>query len=178
MDELREQILNCKKCNLCSTRTNAVPGEGDYNADIFFIGEAPGEREDIEGIPFCGRSGNLLTQMLNEIGLDRKDIFITNIVKCRPPGNRDPEENEIDSCKPYLKLQIALVKPKIICTLGRYSSSLFVKDKISKIHGQIFKFGKYTVIPLYHPAVGLYNPNMKKVMQEDFLKIKNFLKAS
>ena len=174
MDKLRKEILNCKKCNLCKLRTNAVPGEGSIQSKIFFIGEAPGANEDKEGIPFCGRSGKLLDELLESINLKRNDVFITNIVKCRPPENRDPSENEIKKCSPYLKRQIKIINPTVICTLGRYSASLFIKNrKISEIHGKVFKLGKYKVIPLYHPAVGLYNPNMKKILLEDFLVLKN-----
>ncbi len=173
MDKIRKEIINCNKCNLCKDRKNAVPGEGNIHSKIFFIGEAPGENEDREGIPFCGRSGKLLDELLESINLKREDIFITNIVKCRPPQNRDPKEDEITACSPYLKIQIKLIDPILICTLGRYSTSLFLKDrKISQIHGKVFKYGKYKIIPLYHPAVGLYNPNMKSVLREDFQIIK------
>ncbi len=174
MDSIRNEIINCTKCNLCKTRNNAVPGEGSLKAKIMFIGEAPGANEDRDGIPFCGRSGSLLNSMLESIELTRKDVFITNIVKCRPPENRDPNEIEIERCSPFLKLQFDIIKPKIICTLGRLSMSLFFKDKkISEIHGKKFKLSQYTVIPMYHPAVGLYNPNMKKILFEDFLMLKN-----
>jgi DNA polymerase len=173
MDKIRKEIINCNKCNLCKDRKNAVPGEGNIHSKIFFIGEAPGENEDREGIPFCGRSGKILDELLESINLKREDIFITNIVKCRPPQNRDPKEDEINACSPYLKIQIKLIDPILICTLGRYSTSLFLKDrKISQIHGKVFKYGKYKIIPLYHPAVGLYNPNMKSVLREDFQIIK------
>ncbi len=176
MDDIRKEIISCNKCNLCTDRKNAVPGEGNIHSKILFIGEAPGENEDRDGIPFCGRSGKLLDELLDSINLKRKDIFITNIVKCRPPQNRDPSEDEIKSCSPYLKIQIKLINPTVICTLGRYSTSLFLKDrKISQIHGKVFKYGEYRIIPLYHPAVGLYNPNMRPILKEDFQIIKTLI---
>ena len=141
-----------------------------------FIGEAPGENEDTKGIPFCGASGELLDQMLDSISLKRADIFITNIVKCRPPANRDPEKNEIHSCKNYLQRQVDIISPKVICTLGRFSMNYFFPTfYISKVHGNIFNFESYKIIPMYHPAVALYNANMKKILLSDFQILKQFI---
>ncbi len=175
MDLIRQEILNCTKCELCKGRIHAVPGEGAINARIMFVGEAPGQNEDQQGIPFCGASGKLLDLMLESISLKREDVFITNIVKCRPKGNRDPEKIEIDTCSKYLKRQILLVNPKVICTLGRFSMNLFFPDfSISKVHGQIFKLSKFKIIPLYHPAVGLYKDSMKETLFSDFKVLKQF----
>jgi uracil-DNA glycosylase family 4 len=179
MDQIRDEIMNCTKCGLCKERLHAVPGEGSVNAQIMFIGEAPGKNEDQKGIPFCGASGKLLDLMLENIGLAREDVFITNIVKCRPPLNRDPEKIEIDMCSKYLKRQILLINPKVICTLGRFSMNLFFPDfRISKVHGQVFKLSKFNIIPLYHPAVGLYRDSMKEILFSDFEILKRFTNNS
>ena len=174
MDNLAQEVISCTKCKLCKSRTHAVPGEGNVHTDIIFVGEAPGENEDKKGIPFCGASGNFLEKMLESINMKRNEVYITNIVKCRPPGNRDPEEEEIESCKEYLERQIDFIKPKVICTLGRYSLHYFYPEFIiSKVHGKIYNY-KDTIklIPLYHPAVGLYRDSMKKVLLDDFKIIK------
>ncbi len=173
MDDLSKEVISCTKCKLCKSRTHAVPGEGNIHSDIMFVGEAPGENEDKKGIPFCGASGNFLEKMLESINMKRTDVYITNIVKCRPPGNRDPEEEEIESCKEYLERQIDFIKPKAICTLGRYSLHYFYPEfVISKVHGKIYSYKKIKIIPLYHPAVGLYRDSMKKVLLDDFKIIK------
>jgi DNA polymerase len=173
MDDLTKEVISCTKCKLCKSRTHAVPGKGDIHSDIMFVGEAPGENEDKKGIPFCGASGNFLEKMLESINMKRTDVYITNIVKCRPPRNRDPEEEEIESCKEYLERQIDLIKPKVICTLGRYSLHYFYPEfVISKVHGKIYSYKEVKLIPLYHPAVGLYRDSMKKVLLDDFKIIK------
>jgi len=179
MDQIRKEIINCVQCGLCKERVHAVPGEGSVNAQIMFIGEAPGQNEDQQGIPFCGASGKLLDLMLESISLKREDVFITNIVKCRPPKNRDPEKSEIDMCSKFLKRQILLINPEVICTLGRFSMNLFFPDfSISKVHGQVFKLSKFNVIPLYHPAVGLYRDSMKETLFSDFKILKQFISYS
>jgi len=132
LKSINEEILSCQKCGLYKTRTHAVPGDGNMNADIMFVGEAPGKAEDIQGKPFVGAAGKFLDELLAEIDLKRSDIFITNIVKCRPPNNRDPQDNEISVCWPYLEEQVKLIKPKLIITLGRYAMNRFLPDlKIS-----------------------------------------------
>ena len=181
--ELREQILKCRKCNLWQSRTNPVPGEGDLNSVIMFIGEAPGRQEDIEGRPFVGPAGKLLTNLLESIGLRRDRVYITNVVKCRPPGNRDPRPIEISSCSPYLNAEIRIIRPKLIVTLGRHSSSYILNSAgmsvsgISRIRGSLRKIRLFDldvlVLPTYHPAAALYNPRLKNVLQEDFKKIRN-----
>lgn len=178
--ELSEIIKKCNLCPLSKQRINAVPGHGAENAKLFFIGEAPGANEDIQGIPFCGASGKFLNEMLSSIGLKREDVFITNVVKCRPPANRDPERFEIDVCsKHYLFEQIKLVSPKAVCLLGRHSMGLFLKNKkISEVHGKVFKWKDIFVIPLYHPAFALYNGSMRKVLLDDFQIIRHYINIS
>lgn len=183
LDKIKEEVIACKKCRLWQNRTHAVPGEGNPDAEIMFIGEAPGENEDLEGRPFVGAAGKLLTQLIKEIlGLDREDVFITNIVKCRPPNNRDPADDEILACSPYLDRQIDIIKPKVIVTLGRHSTKyIFNKigenfSSISKVRGKSYiwkyKDKEIMVFPTYHPAAALYNPNLRKTLEEDFKKIK------
>ena len=178
LKEIAEKIKNCKKCELWKNRTNAVPGEGSPNAKIMFIGEAPGRNEDLYGIPFCGRAGAVLDDLLSEIGLKREDVFITNVVKCRPPGNRDPKPEEIAACSPFLDEQIKVVNPKIIVTLGNYATSYilnkfgFKAENISKVRGKVFKvttlLTTLKIIPTYHPATSLYRPPLREDLKEDF----------
>jgi len=174
--EFKAQMLWCTRCKLHKTRTNVVIGEGPENAAVMLIGEAPGQTEDVEGRPFCGKSGTLLREKLNEIGLLDKS-YITNIVKCRPPNNRDPEEDEVQACLPYLKGQIQLIDPDIIIGVGRISSTRIVPHfLIKRDHGKIFtlKNGK-KFIGIYHPAAALRNPRIKTIFEEDFKKIKNIV---
>ncbi len=174
---LREKILKCRLCRLCEGATQAVPGEGNPDADILFIGEAPGKSEDIQGEPFVGAAGKFLNELLESINLKREDIFITNIVKHRPPNNRDPKDDEIEACFPYLDQQIQAIKPLLIVTLGRHAMNRFMPGlQISKVHGQAKRvksiFSKKQVIyPLYHPASALYNGAMRPVLFEDMKKI-------
>lgn len=176
-----EEIKNCRRCNLWKTRNNIVIGEGSLKADIMFIGEAPGYYEDKEGRPFVGKAGKILDELLNLVELKREEIYITNILKCRPPGNRDPLPEEIKACTPYLDKQIETINPEKICTLGNFAtnyifSSFGLKpESIGKIHGKIFKarnlFISVNIMPLYHPAAAVYNPNMKPILIEDFKKM-------
>ncbi len=186
LNDIANEIKKCKKCPLYKTRRNPVPGAGSSSAKIMLVGEAPGYNEDVEGIPFVGRAGKFLDELLGRIGIDRKDVFITNIIKCRPPGNRDPTEDEINACHSYLDEQIYFLKPKIICTLGRFSMN-YILDKygvshgsISEEHGKIFEvknlLGKFFVIPMYHPAAALYNPQLKNIMEKDFEILKDVMK--
>ncbi len=176
------QIKNCKKCKLHKERNNAVPGFGSYDADVLFIGEGPGKNEDLQGKPFVGAAGRVLDEMLNSIGWSRDDVFITNVVKCRPPNNRDPLTEEVQTCWPYLEEQIRHIKPKLIVTLGRHSMARFLKGlKISDVHGKA-KRGKgiwqekQVFLPLYHPAATLYDPRKKETMLKDFSQIPLLLK--
>lgn len=172
LQELHQRIASCPDCDLCRTRTNAVPGEGPPDAEILFVGEGPGFYEDQQSRPFVGPAGKFLEELLASIGLRRDQVFITNVVKCRPPNNRDPLPGEIEACRKHLKRQIELIKPKVIVSLGRYSLAWFSPgDKISKAHGQVkVKDGIY-FIPMYHPAAALHASNMRKVIEEDFKKI-------
>ncbi|MBA3945191.1 MAG: uracil-DNA glycosylase [Herpetosiphonaceae bacterium] len=156
--EIAAEVSVCTACELHKGRTCAVPGEGPVNADIFFIGEAPGRNEDETGRPFVGQAGHLLEDLLEKIGLTRDDVFIGNVVKCRPPQNRDPRPEEIAACSGYLQRQLELLKPKVVATLGRYSMEKFFPGaKITKVHGKAERQGKRVVIPLYHPAYILRN---------------------
>jgi len=184
--EIKEEVLNCRKCPLYKTRTNPVIGEGSVETKIIFVGEAPGFNEDQKGQPFCGAAGKVLDELLNSVGIKREEIYITNILKCRPPQNRDPKTEEIESCTPYLEKQIEIIKPKVICTLGNYSTAFLMEKHglkaqiqgISKIHGRVFSsntlFGSIEIIPLYHPAVVTYNSNMKEVLKRDFKILEKF----
>ncbi|NDJ75620.1 MAG: uracil-DNA glycosylase [Chloroflexi bacterium] len=178
LDAIAAEVRQCEKCPLHSARTNAVPGAGPVDADIMFIGEAPGFHEDQQGLPFVGASGKYLDQLLALIDLTRADVFITNVVKCRPPGNRDPLSTEIDICMPaYLKRQAEIIEPKIVATLGRFSMALFFPPsaRISRIHGQPKRANNRIYYPLYHPAAVLRNPNLRPVMEEDFKRIRDLL---
>ncbi len=170
IEALHEIIRNCTLCPLHSTRTNAVPGEGSASAHVMFIGEAPGANEDRAGRPFVGRSGELLTSMIQEIGLKRDDVFITSILKSRPPKNRKPIQSEIDACRPYLEQQIDIINPKIIVLLGGVAiSSLIGPWKVSEAHGKFYETDGRTYFMTYHPAAALRFPNIKSALKEDFL---------
>lgn len=151
------------------SRTNAVPGAGPEDADVFFIGEGPGWHEDQQGLPFVGASGKFLTELIQRAGLEREKVFITNVVKCRPPGNRDPLPDEIAACAPYLDRQIEVIDPLVIVTLGRFSMlRYFPNERISRIHGQPKKMGRRTVVPMYHPAAALHQGTLRGAIEEDF----------
>jgi DNA polymerase len=174
--KIATEIAACTACNLHQGRTQTVPGDGSAQAEIMFVGEAPGFHEDKEGIPFVGASGRYLERLLEMIGLHRNDVFITNVVRCRPPQNRDPLRPELEACDPYLDRQISIIQPKIISTLGRYGmAKFFPAGKISKIHGQP-KFADGRIYyPLFHPAAVLRNPSLRPVMEEDFKRMKKLL---
>jgi len=179
LEAIAKEIRTCKQCPLYSGRTQAVPGTGRADADIMFIGEGPGYHEDQQGLPFVGASGKYLGELLALIGLTRNDVFITNVIKCRPPGNRDPLPTEIDTCVPaYLNRQIEIIRPKIIATLGRFSMALFfpANARISKIHGQPKREGGRVYYPLFHPAAVLRNLNLRPAMEEDFRRMLTLLK--
>jgi uracil-DNA glycosylase len=172
VQKIADEIAGCTLCGLHEGRTQTVPGSGSPTADIMFIGEAPGQYEDEQGIPFVGRSGQYLNYLLDKIGLTRPDVFITNVVKCRPPGNRDPQTAEIKACKPYLDRQIDTLDPKVIVTVGRYSMArYFPKAKITDIHGQPFYQDGRAYYPIYHPAAALRNPRLKRDMEDDFQRL-------
>lgn len=177
-EELESTCLQCRKCGLCEKRTNVVFGVGNRSADIMFIGEGPGENEDLQGEPFVGRAGQLLDKMLAAVDLDRHtNIYIANIVKCRPPKNRDPEPDEQDACLPWLRSQVALVRPKIIVCLGRVAAMKLLKPdiKITKEHGEFYERNGVLMMATLHPAALLRNPNNKPAAFEDFLKLRKKL---
>ena len=173
LKNIESLCIKCLKCDLSSTRTNVVFGVGKYDADIMLIGEAPGQNEDIKGEPFVGRGGQLLDKYLNAINLDRSKVFITNIVKCRPPNNRDPFPAEQNACIDWLKTQINTIKPKIIVCVGRIAAMKLIKPdfKITAEHGTFFEKDDILYVGVFHPAALLRNPNLKPSTLEDFIKI-------
>ncbi len=178
-ESLKQECLKCEKCDLCKTRHNVVFGTGVSNAEILFIGEGPGENEDLQGEPFVGRAGQLLDKMLTAVDLDRKkNIYIANIVKCRPPQNRDPLPEEQDMCIDWLRKQFSILKPKIVVCLGRIAAAKIIKPdiKITKEHGIFFNKGGILMMAVLHPAALLRNPNNKPAAFEDFLKIQEKIK--
>lgn len=169
LSEVAAEVRVCTLCELSQSRTNAVPGTGPEDAELFFIGEGPGWHEDQQGLPFVGASGRFLTELIQRAGFQREDVFITNVVKCRPPGNRDPLPDEIAACSGYLDRQIEAVDPLVIVTLGRFSMSrYFPNERISRIHGQPRKFGSRTVVPMYHPAAALHQGSLRGAIEDDF----------
>lgn len=176
LTDLYKQIVVCTNCELHRTRVKGVPGEGPENANIMFIGEGPGFNENQQGRPFVGAAGQFLEALLKSIGLKRSDVYICNVVKCRPPDNRDPLPAEIGACKHYLDRQIALIKPKLIVTLGRFSMApYFPGESISKVHGQARKRGDQVVVAMFHPAAALHQPKYKTEIEADFKKLPQYL---
>jgi uracil-DNA glycosylase len=175
--ELFHEASGCVRCPLHQGRTKVVFGSGNANADLMFVGEAPGMHEDLQGLPFVGRAGKLLDQLLGEVGLQRSDVFITNVLLCRPPGNRDPQPEEIDTCKPYLHRKIELIEPKVICTLGNFATKLLTRSQrgITGVHGrpQVHELGGRTVrvFPIYHPAAALRSTRTLEELRADFAKL-------
>ena len=177
LKEFYLKIRDCDRCELSKVRTKSVFGSGSADAKVMFVGEAPGKNEDLQGLPFVGQAGKLLDELLGSIGYERSEIFIANVLKCRPPGNRDPRIEEIDTCKGYLVEQIKIIDPKIICTMGRFSTQLLLDtDKgISSLRGKIFRVGNHIIMPINHPAAALYTPSKMEVLKEDFQKIKRLI---
>ena len=176
--KIAEAVRTCQKCPLSKTALRGVPGEGSPNADVMFIGEGPGKEEDKQGRPFCGPAGKFLDEMLVSIGLSRDEVYIGNIVKHRPPENRDPEPGEIEACWPYLQSQIEIINPRVIVILGRHSLARLMPGlgTISQLHGRAFRRDGRYFMALYHPAVALYAGSMRQVLMEDFGKLKLLLK--
>ena len=173
---LHTQVRACTQCPLYRGRTKAVPGDGPVDALIMFVGEAPGFHEDQQGIPFVGAAGRLLNELLEKSGIDRKRVFITNVIKCRPPGNRDPAIEEVEACKHYLDQQIEIMSPKVVVTLGRHSMArAFTEDKISQIHGQPRTVAGQVYFPMYHPAAALHQPSLRSVVEADFVLLRALL---
>ena len=179
LEMLAAEIAECTRCLLHRGRTKAVPGEGPEDADVMFIGEGPGFHEDQQGRPFVGAAGRFLEELLASIGLKREDVFITNVIKCRPPGNRDPLPEEIEGCKPYLDRQIELLQPKLVVTLGRFSMArAFPRARISHIHGQPRKIGGVIYYPMYHPAAALHQPGLRPTVEEDMRRIPELIERA
>ncbi len=181
LDALREEVECCSSCVLAETRTKAVFGEGDPGAELMFVGEAPGYHEDQQGRPFVGQAGKLLDQLLASIGMTREQVYIANVLKSRPPNNRDPQVEEIDACRPYLWRQIEIIRPKVICTLGNFATKLLTGEQtgITKVHGrpratQIAGHRLY-LYPIFHPAAALYTPANLATLKEDFLRLPDLL---
>jgi DNA polymerase len=176
LTNLAAEVSACTQCILHKSRVKSVPGEGPENASIMFIGEGPGFNENQQGRPFVGAAGKFLEELLSSIGLKRDQVYITNVVKCRPPGNRDPLPEEIEACRLYLDRQIALIKPKVIVTLGRFSMArAFPNSKISAVHGQPRKVEGVVYVPMFHPAAALHQPSLKKTVEDDFQKLPKIL---
>lgn len=174
--DIASEVKDCTLCELHRTATHGVPGEGNAEARVMFIGEGPGWHEDQQGKPFVGNSGKFLTELIESAGLKREDVFITNIVKHRPPGNRDPLPDEITACSTYLERQIEAIDPEVIVTLGRHSMSrYFPGERISKIHGKAKKEGTRLVVPMYHPAAALHNGSLRATIEEDFGRLPKML---
>jgi uracil-DNA glycosylase len=181
LKEVYREASVCERCALSETRTTVVFGAGNADADLMFVGEAPGANEDKQGLPFVGQAGKLLDKLLEEIGLQRSQVFIANVLKCRPPGNRDPRPNEIEACSDYLHRQVELIEPRVICTLGNFSTKLLRGDPtgISRLHGraEVHTIGPRAVrlYPLYHPAAALYTPSMLETLRADFQRLPELL---
>ena len=179
LTDLYQQIELCRKCDIARLRTKVVPGEGAENAEIMFIGEAPGWHEDQQGRPFVGQAGQFLDQLLLSINLKRPQVYIANIIKCRPPDNRDPLPTEIQSCRDWLDKQIDIIKPKMIVTLGRYSlARYFPNESIGKIHGKARKLDGVIYYPMYHPAAALHQGSLRQIIEADMLRIPQILAQS
>lgn len=179
LEQLKNECASCQGCALGATRTNLVFGTGNPNADLMFVGEAPGEQEDLSGVPFVGRAGQLLDKFLMAVDIRREDVYIANILKCRPPKNRDPLPEEEDACIGYLREQVRLIRPKVIVCLGRISAMRLIKPdfKITKEHGVWFEKGSFAMTAVYHPAALLRDPRKKEEMLEDMKKIRQRLDA-
>lgn len=182
-EKFKEKVMQCEKCKLSAERNTVVPGEGNENAEVLFIGEGPGKNEDLQGRPFVGAAGKFLDEMLKSINLEREKVYIANVVKCRPPGNRDPLPEEASACWPWLEKQIELIQPLVIVLLGKHSSARFLPNIfISQDHGQPFrkKFGERKIIfyPCYHPAAALYNGGLRETLLKDFKKIPKIIEIA
>jgi uracil-DNA glycosylase family 4 len=172
LEKVAQEAAVCTRCKLQYSRKNAVPGEGPANAEILFIGEGPGFYENEQGRPFVGAAGKFLDELLSQIGMQRIDVFITNIVKCRPPGNRDPEPEEIQACNDYLERQIQALNPKVIVTLGRFSMARFMPNaKISDVHGQAMNVKGRLIVAMYHPAAALHQRSLQSTVEQDFARL-------
>jgi len=176
LTELHQEIADCQDCDLAKSRTKVVPGEGPEDADLLFIGEAPGWYEDQQGRPFVGSAGAFLDELLASIGLSRQQVYIANVIKCRPPGNRDPLPSEIRACCKWLDRQVEIIQPKMVVTLGRYSlARYFPNESIGKTHGKARKIGDVIYYPMYHPAAALHQGSLRRTIEADMLRIPEVL---
>ena len=177
LDELRVQVDSCRRCPLCDGRTQTVFGVGNPHARVMFIGEAPGKNEDLQGEPFVGAAGHYLNELLGCAGLRREDVFIANVLKCRPPGNRDPRPEEIQTCTPYLREQTRTIDPEVLVTLGKFSTQFILKTQvgITRLHGRVQRAGKFLVFPVFHPAAALYDGAKREALENDFVTLGELL---
>ena len=177
LDELRVQVESCRRCPLCDGRTQTVFGVGNPHARVMFIGEAPGKNEDLQGEPFVGAAGHYLNELLGCAGLRREDVFIANVLKCRPPGNRDPRPEEIQTCTPYLREQTRTIDPEVLVTLGKFSTQFVLKTQvgITRLHGRLQRAGKFLVFPIFHPAAALYDGAKREALENDFVTLGQLL---
>lgn len=180
LQEIRDELGECTRCRLHEGRTHLVFGTGNPHARLMFVGEAPGQDEDEQGLPFVGRAGQLLTKMIESMGFRRDDVYIANVLKCRPPGNRPPKPDEVATCEPFLRKQIASIHPIVLCALGSFAAQAVLRreDKISAMRGKFFSIDGVTVMPTYHPAYLLRNPSEKRTVWEDLQKIMAVLKKT
>ena len=177
LDELRVQVESCRRCPLCDGRTQTVFGVGNPHARVMFIGEAPGKNEDLQGEPFVGAAGHYLNELLGCAGLRREDVFIANVLKCRPPGNRDPRPEEIQTCTPFLREQTRTIDPEVLVTLGKFSTQFVLKTQvgITRLHGRVQRAGKFLVFPIFHPAAALYDGAKREALENDFATLGELL---
>ena len=177
LEELRVQVESCRRCPLCDGRTQTVFGVGNPHARVMFIGEAPGKNEDLQGEPFVGAAGHYLNELLGCAGLRREDVFIANVLKCRPPGNRDPRPEEIQTCTPYLREQTRTIDPEVLVTLGKFSTQFVLKTQvgITRLHGRVQRAGKFLVFPIFHPAAALYDGAKREALENDFVTLGQLL---
>ena len=170
LETIEKELEGCRLCPLCEARTNIVFGVGNPDAEVMFIGEGPGKQEDLGAEPFIGAAGKYLNELLGIAGLRREEVYIANVVKCRPPGNRDPRPEEIEACAPYLRDQVRAIRPEVIVTLGRFATAFILKSDagISSLRGKVHITGAFSVLPIYHPAAALYDPSKKPIMEHDF----------
>lgn len=177
LDELRVQVESCRRCPLCDGRTQTVFGVGNPHARVMFIGEAPGKNEDLQGEPFVGAAGHYLNELLGCAGLRREDVFIANVLKCRPPGNRDPRPEEIQTCTPFLREQTRTIDPEVLVTLGKFSTQFVLKTQvgITRLHGRVQRAGKFLVFPVFHPAAALYDGAKREALENDFVTLGQLL---
>ena len=177
LDELRVQVESCRRCPLCDGRTQTVFGVGNPHARVMFIGEAPGKNEDLQGEPFVGAAGHYLNELLGCAGLRREDVFIANVLKCRPPGNRDPRPEEIQTCTPFLREQTRTIDPEVLVTLGKFSTQFVLKTQmgITRLHGRVQRAGKFLVFPIFHPAAALCDGAKREALENDFVTLGQLL---